>query len=128
MPLKLVFVPFVRLLETSTPTSILLADIRKEVEEGKTQHKKLQELIDEKEVEIKEADSMVSRHENEIVRQKDISDALNDRLQKVVEELDVKDGVVMELQEKNGALHVELENLEMERRQVEKERKEIQER
>ncbi|XP_065067165.1 kinectin-like isoform X2 [Rhopilema esculentum] len=107
---------------------ILLADIRKEVEEGKTQQKKLQELIDEKEVEIKEADSMVSRHENEIVRQKDISDALNDRLQKVVEELDVKDGVVMELQEKNGALHVELENLEMERRQVEKERKEIQER
>ena len=30
----------------------------------------------------------------------------------------MKDGVVMELQEKNGALHVELENLEMERRQV----------
>ena len=36
----------------------------------------------------------------------------------VVEELDLKDSIVMELQEKNGALHVELENLEMERRQV----------
>ena len=33
-------------------------------------------------------------------------------------ELDLKDGIVLELQEKNGALRVELENLEMEKRQV----------
>ena len=36
----------------------------------------------------------------------------------MVDELDLKDGIVLELQEKNGALRIELENLEMERRQV----------
>lgn len=84
--------------------------------------------MEEKEQEIQEADNMALRHQNEIERQKEISDTLNDRLEKVVNELDLKDGIVLELQEKNGALRVELENLEMEKRQIEKERDETSER
>jgi len=85
-------------------------------------------MMEEKEQEIQEADNMALRHQNEIERQKEISDTLNDRLEKVVNELDLKDGIVLELQEKNGALRVELENLEMEKRQIEKERDETSER
>ena len=39
-------------------------------------------------------------------------------LSKVVDELDLKDGVVLELQEKNGTLVVKVENVEKEKRQV----------
>lgn len=37
---------------------------------------------------------------------------------KVVDELDLKDGIVLELQQKIGTLHIELENVEKERREV----------